>query len=95
MAAFLELGSVFGMLILGAAGFFAGIWLAAAASRLGGVWRSDTESTNSAWHDPCWTEEIESDQRYRYARGQCVNEELIELEARLLWETPNAFGDGG
>jgi hypothetical protein len=94
MAAILELGSIFVMLILGGAGLFAGIWLVAAVSRLGGFWRADPEHSATLPYRPCWTEEIESDRRYRYARGQCVNEELIELEARLQWETPNAFGGG-
>ena len=31
---------------------------------------------------PCWTEEIPSDDRFRYARSQCVNDPLIELDAR-------------
>ena len=33
--------------------------------------------------EPCWTEEIGSDDRYLYARSQCVNEELIEMDARM------------
>jgi hypothetical protein len=95
MAAALELGFVFGSLALVAGGIFAGIWLAAAASRLGGFWRADPEHSATPPHRPCWTEEIESDRRYRYARAECVNEELVELEARLPWGTSNTFGDRG
>ena len=32
--------------------------------------------------EPCWTEEIGSDGRYSYSRGQCFNAELKDLEAR-------------
>ena len=32
--------------------------------------------------EPCWTEEIASDGRFRYGRSQCVNAPLIELDAR-------------
>jgi hypothetical protein len=32
--------------------------------------------------EPCWAEPIESDERYRYSRGQCVNDELIEMDRR-------------
>ncbi|MEA3041227.1 MAG: hypothetical protein QOC65_716 [Sphingomonadales bacterium] len=32
--------------------------------------------------EPCWTEEIASDGRYSYSRGQCFNAELMDLEAR-------------
>jgi hypothetical protein len=95
MAAALELGFVFGTLALAAAGFFAGIWIAAAASRLGGFWRGDPEPSATPPCRPCWTEEIESDRRYRHARAECINEELVELEARLVWERPNALGGGG
>ena len=32
--------------------------------------------------EPCWTEEIVSDGRYTYARRECVNDVLMELDAR-------------
>lgn len=35
-----------------------------------------------AGSEPCWTEEIGSDGRHSYGRGQCFNAELKDLDAR-------------
>ncbi|MEA3044072.1 MAG: hypothetical protein QOH47_1910 [Sphingomonadales bacterium] len=43
--------------------------------------------------EPCWTEAIASDRRYRYARAQCVDDVLMEADARMRREPP-AYGDG-
>ena len=32
--------------------------------------------------EPCWTEEIASDGRFLHARSQCVDDLLMELDAR-------------
>ena len=32
--------------------------------------------------EPCWTQELGSDGRYRYGRHGCVNDELMEMERR-------------
>ena len=36
--------------------------------------------------EPCWTEAIISDGRYRYARSECVDDLLMELDARAKRE---------
>jgi len=33
--------------------------------------------------EPCWTEEIVSDGRHYYGRSHCVNDELMEADARI------------
>ncbi|MEA3029621.1 MAG: hypothetical protein QOJ53_1298 [Sphingomonadales bacterium] len=43
--------------------------------------------------EPCWTEAIASDRRYRYGRAQCVDDVLMEADARMRREPP-AYGDG-
>ena len=32
--------------------------------------------------EPCWTEEIGHDGRYRYGRACCVNDDLMDVDAR-------------
>jgi hypothetical protein len=32
--------------------------------------------------EPCWTEAIVSDGRFNYARRECINDVLMELDAR-------------
>ena len=36
--------------------------------------------------EPCWTEAIVSDGRYHYARSECVDDWLMELDARAKRE---------
>lgn len=36
----------------------------------------------AADHEPCWTEEMESDDKFRYARSYCFDEGLHEMDAR-------------
>ena len=44
--------------------------------------------------EPCWTEETPSDRRHRHGRAQCVNDELMEADARMRWETPPWIAGG-
>ena len=60
---------------------------AAVAAALWFVRRFDVREMSAVRRDPkaaepCWTEEIASDGRYSYGRGQCFNAELKDLEAR-------------
>jgi hypothetical protein len=32
--------------------------------------------------EPCWTDEIARDGRYSYSRGQCVKDQLIDMDRR-------------
>ena len=45
--------------------------------------------------EPCWTEEIVSDGRYTYARQECVNDLLMELDARARRGEPPFFIQAG
>ena len=42
-------------------------------------WRGPLDSGPE---EPCWTEEIVSDGRYRYARSHCPHDLLMELDER-------------
>lgn len=63
---------------LGFAGVSAGLLLVRRAdARAAGAMPDRTASD-----EPCWTEEIASDGRYVHGRSHCVNEELMEADAR-------------
>ena len=46
--------------------------------------------------EPCWTEDLESDGATVYARAECVNEALMEMDARAalrrLRQIPRHYG---
>ena len=87
MARLIEIGMLLAELAMIAAGFAFGICLASWLSRWGGLWRETPHRIRSLPPEPCWTEEIPSDRRHRYGRAQCVNDELMEADARVRWET--------
>ena len=65
------------LLALGAATLFI-IW----GWRRIGVSTLGTNHHSPSPLEPCWTEEIGHDGRYRYGRARCVNDDLMDVDAR-------------
>lgn len=75
----LELLAILGSFAAIPACFFLGRWI---VSLFPAAVLDVTEPFHVGPSEPCWTEAIVSDGRYSYARGQCVNDVLIELDGR-------------
>ncbi len=69
-------------ILLSIAGVAAGFLLVALVGRPVSAWLRHKEPLDTGPAEPCWTEAIASDGRYRYARSQCVHDPLMELDAR-------------
>ena len=56
-----------------------------------------TIGTNHHVHaplEPCWTEEIGHDGRYRYGRACCVDDDLMDVDARAargVYQMPHLY----
>ena len=69
------------LFLVGVPAAFAAAWLGLTMAGRGAS-EPFRDSIDTGPFEPCWTEAIESDGRYRYSRGQCVNDLLMELDAR-------------
>ena len=77
---------------LGFAGVSAGLLVVRRADARAA--RAGLDRTTPA--DPCWTEEIASDGRHFHGRSHCVNDELMEADARIAsGDFPNPHQGSG